>query len=43
MLDMAESTAKEGNYTETNRSEMVFRDNQQMAWEELSTKLDTSE
>lgn len=33
MLDTVEATAKEGNYTETNRSEMVFRDNQQMAWE----------
>ena len=42
MLEMAEATAKEGNYTETNRSEMVFRDNQQMSWEEISTKLQTS-
>ena len=42
MLEMAETTAKEGNYTETNRSEMVFRDNQQMSWEEISTKLQTS-
>lgn len=39
MLDTAEATAKEGNYTETNRSEMVFRDNQQMSWEELPEKL----
>jgi hypothetical protein len=33
MLDVAETTVKENNYIETNRAEMVFRDNQQMAWE----------
>lgn len=38
MFEAVESI-KDNNYTETNKSEVVFRDNQQMCWEEVRPEM----